>query len=204
MEEGGADEVEMEGLEFVEADIVAALSASKNKTPAADDIRIKLLKFCSCPRLHKALARLFTMLASSTQPLPEWMRTGTGTVLFKKGDRDDAANYRLIVMGSLLPKLYDKCLEQKGWKLINEGIIPIHDEQGGFRPKFGTEEQVFLLQTLRAGQTQRKQKLYTAFLDIRKAFDTVNHKKLLRVLHEKGAPANYIQAIRNMLFDRKV
>jgi len=63
---------------------------------------------------------------------------------------------------------------------------------------------VFLLQTLRDGQKTRKEKLYTAFLDIRKAFDTVNHKKLLRVLQEKGTPQNYIQALRNMLYDRKV
>ena len=189
---------------FTEELIEQALATTKDKTPAADDIRVRLFKRCSCPRLHKALAKLFSTLASVNQPLPEWMRTGTGQVIFKKGDREDPANFRFIVMGSALAKIYEKCLEREGWRLIEQGSMSISDEQGGFRAKYGCEEQSFLLQCLRDGQRRRGKPLYAAFLDIKKAFDSVNHKKLLQVLKDKGAPDAYIRGLRAMLYNRKV
>lgn len=190
---------------FVEKDIAEAFKAMKDKTPAEDDIRLRVLKACSCRELNRAIAKLFSMLASRNQPLPDWMRQGTGQMLFKKGNREDPANYRLIVMGTAYAKLYEKVLEQRGWRLINEGLMSLQKEQGGFRPKFGTEEQVFLLQSLRAGQAKMKgKKMYTAFLDIRKAFDTVNHKKLLQVLQNKGATPEFLNIVRVMLVERKV
>lgn len=189
---------------FTEELIQQALTTTKDKTPAADDIRVRLFKRCGCPRLYKALAKLFSSLASANQPLPEWMRTGTGQVIFKKGDREDPANFRFIVMGSALAKIYEKSLEREGWRLIEEGSMSISDEQGGFRAKYGTEEQSFLLQCLRDGQRRRKRPLYAAFLDIKKAFDSVSHKKLLQVLKDKGAPDAYIRGLRAMLYNRKV
>ena len=90
---------------------------------------------------------------------------------FKSGahhtTKQHPSNYRLIALQNYIHKMPDGCvkihLEQH-----NETPKIIFPNQGGFKKQEGTTEQLFVVQNL----FQYNEKLYCAFLDLKKAYDT--------------------------------
>jgi hypothetical protein len=70
--------------------------------------------------------------------------------------------------------------------------------QGGFRPGRGTAEQVFILNHLVETAKHRRQPLHCAFVDFRKAFDTVRHSHLWERLQTYGITGNVLSCIRSL------
>jgi len=61
------------------------------------------------------------------------------------------------------------------------GIV---EEQGGFRPERGTEDQIFILIEVLRTRTDRT--TFTAFIDVKKAYDTVWRTGLWKRLWDEG------------------
>ncbi|KAG1664955.1 Retrovirus-related Pol polyprotein from type-1 retrotransposable element R2 [Nymphon striatum] len=57
--------------------------------------------------------------------------------------------------------------------------------QYGFRPKVGTIESIISLKTILANRIDTKKNTYLCFIDFVKAFDRVEHDKLIKVLKER-------------------
>lgn len=181
-----------------------AIKETKNKTPGEDGIKLILFKLLT-PDTIEALARLYTQMGKEAV-LPLWAKKGVGRILYKKGPRSDPGNYRVILIAPLLAKIYDKLLEIKGRELLTAEQMEIYVEQAGFMPKRSTHDCVFQLMSLLDGQKRRKKNGYmiAAFIDFRKAFDMVNHKKLLKALRDQEAPEEWINMLRPMLTGRKM
>jgi hypothetical protein len=121
------------------------------------------------------------------------MKVEAASILYKhKGPKADPGNYRVIIINSCLAKLYEKMLDIKGRELISHGDISIAVEQGGFMPHRSTHDSLFILESLQDAQVNKKHKLFAAFLDMRKAFDTVNHKKFIELLRARGTPETWL------------
>lgn len=119
-----------------------------------------------------------------SDPLPVWTKESVGKMLYKqKGSRKDPSNYRIIVMAPLFAKIYEKMLKNWGRKMVADGLLDIADEQGGFRAQRSTHDNAFLLESIRDAQIKRKRLLYAVLLDLRKAFDTVDHKIFLQLIY---------------------
>ena len=73
-------------------------------------------------------------------------------------------------------------IERRGRKLIEDGVLCIEVEQGGFTPKRSCPDSLFLLQCTQDGQRKRWKPLYVGKIDFTKAFDTMRHKLLLPLL----------------------
>jgi hypothetical protein len=192
-------------MNFSAEDVATALGQlDPKKATGEDDIRPALFQEPSAAFL-KDLARLYTNEAHTASPLPDWMKTGNATILYKrKGPKADPGNYRVIIINSLLAKLYEKMLENHGRSLIAQGKLTISVEQGGFMPNRSTHDSLFILESLRDAQISKGRKLYAAFLDMRKAFDSVNHKRMIALLRRKGAPEAWISQLIKMLAGRKM
>lgn len=176
-----------------------------NKAPGDDDVRPVLLKKLKSMEFRTNLTRLYNHLANKRGPLPAWMRRGLGRLIYKKkGARKDPNNYRLIILAPLLAKIYEKLLEMKGRQMIQDGPLKIAVEQGGFMAKRSTHDSVFLLESIRDAQIKAHKHLYATFLDLRKAFDTVNHKKLLTLLRQQGAKESWVRAVQKVLTNREM
>ncbi len=98
----------------------------------------------------------------------------------------------MIVINSFLAKLYEKMLDIKGRELIKQGETSIAVEQNGFMPHRSTYDSLFILESLRNAQVSRQRKMYAAFLDMRKAFDTVNHEKFIALLRARGTRESWV------------
>ncbi len=70
--------------------------------------------------------------------------------------------------------------------------------QAGFRKDFRTTDQVFLIQTLTQQAKNSKRKLYTCFVDFKKAFDLVPRPTLWKVLEDRGMGGKILTSLRSM------
>lgn len=101
--------------------------------------------------------------------------------LFKRGDPSFPCNYRPISLLPILSKVFEKILSSQIRSFIEDHKL-IHNRQFGFRPGCSTDQLVFqLIAKLKLMTSQKSSKFISAAaLDIKKAFDCVNHKLLLK------------------------
>jgi hypothetical protein len=70
--------------------------------------------------------------------------------------------------------------------------------QAGFRKDFRTTDNVLILRTLTEQARFPKKKLYTCFMDFKKAFDTVPRDLLWQVLEGLGISGQILECLRSM------
>ena len=106
-------------------------------------------------------------------------------------------NYRGISLLNICSKLYSSVLNKRisSWIDVNQVI---GEEQAGFRAEHCTADHVFTLLVCIQKQLLRHKKLYVAFIDFRKAFDTVCRDKLWKVLQANGIDGKMLQALKSM------
>jgi hypothetical protein len=87
-------------------------------------------------------------------------------------------NYRGITVISCLVKLFNSVLNNRLYSFLDCNSI-IVKEQIGFQNKSRTSDHMFILRTLiDKHKNISKGRLYSGFVDFRKAFDTVIHPAL--------------------------
>ena len=107
-------------------------------------------------------------------------------------------------MNSFFAKLYEKMLEIRGQTMVEDDVLKISVEQGGFMPRRSTLDSIFILESLRDSKIKHHKTLYAVFLDLRKAFDTVSHKKFLLLMRARGAPEAWVMQLGKMLAGRRM
>ena len=125
--------------------------------------------------------------------------------LFKKGDPENPDNYRGISLLSICSKLYSYILNKRLTCWIDENNL-LSETQAGFRKTYSTTDNLFTLLAVIQKQLLCHKKLYVAFIDFRKAFDSVIRTKLWTILRKNGLKRKMYQAIVNMynVFKSKV
>ena len=118
--------------------------------------------------------------------------------IFKKGDKEDPNNFRGLAVGSAFAKLFSQILLSRLTSYINEKGL-LSPNQGGFQKNMSTSDLIFLLQTIIEKVVKRgKIKLYAAFIDFQKAYDTVDRDLLLKRLQILGINGLFLQNISAM------
>ncbi len=130
------------------------------------------------------LAHLFQAMISLHYVPPSF--THSYIIPIPKGrsiDFSNPFNFRGISINSRFSKIFESVL-QKGY--LCELEARIHPLQGGFRRGYGTSNTSFVLQEAIQFCRSKGGKCYLAFLDARKAFDTVWHNGLFHKLYRSG------------------
>ena len=135
-------------------------------------------------------------IAWRTEKVPiDWMQ-GVVVPLHKDGDDRDPMNYRGITLLSIVGKVYNRVLGNRLMSFAERGSRGIVEEQGGFRPERGTEDQIFILTELLRARTDRT--TFTAFIDVRKAYDTVWRNGLWKRLWDEGVRGKMWRVVKAM------
>ena len=131
--------------------------------------------------------------------IPESWTIGMITPIYKnKDDKGDFNNYRGITILSCLGKLFTSVINTRLNRFANETNL-INENQTGFRKKYSTLDHIFLLKNfIDIFVTNGKQKLYCAFVDYKKAFDTVWRSALWHKLVQSGITGKLHTIIVNM------
>ena len=139
--------------------------------------------------------QLFNMSISSCT-FPDCWKMSNVSLIPKGGDSHCPSNYRPISLLSVLSKTFERHI----CSLISDRIS-ISDNQWGFLPGKSTTGAVLSALYDWEGLLNKNLEVLVAFLDIRKAFDSVPHKCLLERLLSLDAPEHIVGLISSYLYD---
>jgi hypothetical protein len=172
----------------------------KPKTSSGnDEISPKLLKMCSSVLSHP-LAHIAN-ISLETGVFPSQMKVAKVIPIFKANDPTQFNNYRPI---SLLPT-FSKILERIAHKRLYHYLIVnklLCTSQYGFQRHMSTEQAILEFQDRIINSLVSKKWCSAIFLDLSKAFDTLDHKILLAKMHHLGVRGISLQWFKNYLSNR--
>ena len=117
--------------------------------------------------------------------------------IHKGGDQADMNNYRPIALISNLYKLLTNIINRR-LMLVCESNNIIPNCQSGFRKNKDTTSNILTLQTIARHSASAKKELHVVYIDLTKAYDSVNHWALLDTLKALGFANDFVEFIRNI------
>lgn len=138
----------------------------------------------------------------STGTFPDTLKIAKVIPIYKSKDRDNIANYRPISLLSSLSKVLEKVVHKRLYYFIEINDI-FNENQYGFRPKHSTVNAVthFVNDTIKS--LENKETTLSVFLDLSKAFDTIDHNILLKKLEFYGVRGLPLKWFTTYLNNRK-
>jgi hypothetical protein len=131
--------------------------------------------------------------------VPAILKMNRTTLLYKgEGNREDVGNWRPITIGSLLLRVYTKCIAAR-----LSAQVMINARQKAFTPTDGCYENITILKHLLKESSCRRREANFMFLDLSKAFDTVQHLSVKRAMRRKGVPDELINVTLDLYADTK-
>src|SRR5690348_8320710 len=126
----------------------------------------------------------------------DWAR-GLIFPIHKEGDPRVPDNYRGITLLSVVGKIYAMVINKRITTWCEARNI-LADEQAGFRPGRSTSDHIFLLSEVLHARKRRGLATFCAFLDIRKAYDTLYRDGLWKRLLDIGLRGRLWRVLRNI------
>ena len=177
----------------------ACLSQLKNgKSPGPDNFPNELLKHF--PDSMHALLFVFFQLCWKHSKTPLTWKRSTTLLFYKKGDRTDPANYRPIALLNTVYKFWTRIISTMLSTYCEQcGILS--EPQEGFRKQKDCQRQLQYLKLVLEDAKMHKRDLCISLLDIKKAFDTVDHPRLFQILEALGIPQDAVEVIKDLHMD---
>ena len=170
-------------------------SLNNNKSPGIDNITVEILK-TSYEFISPFLLPLYNRIFNSSEYHRSW---GEGIIapIFKKGDVNEASNYRGITLISVLAKVYSQLLLNRltSW---TEKYEKIADNQFGFQKGKSVQYCIYILHAVISKVLNEGQKLYCIFIDYEKCFDKIDRSLLWQKLLTENVSCKLVKAIKSM------
>ena len=177
-------------------EIERALRKSKNgKAAGIDRITNEVLKQDTMLEL---LVRLFNLCFSTGMVSNQWLQAITLPI--PKGTTSkaiDPLSYRGLSLQSCVYKIYSSVLNAR-LNTYLESHDKIHNGQNGFRKKCGTIDHLYSLTSIVKDKIDKKEPVYTCYVDFKKAFDLVDRDLLLVRLNEMGIKGRLLVTIQSL------
>lgn len=173
---------------------------SSKKSTGRDHLSTLLVK-----KIKPALIVPFTIIINQilkTGIFPQKMKIAKVVPIFKNGDEHLFTNYRPISLLPALSKVIEKIIFNQLFSYFETHNL-IFNSQYGFRPGHSTQSATLefidrIIKRMDKGGTPAG-----IFLDLSKAFDTLDHNILLQKLHVYGISGQSNLLLRNYLCNRK-
>ena len=185
---------------FSDTEVREALSTiDPKKSTGADDLDPQLLLLAS-PVISDIITHIFN-LTLETNNIPRLWKTAYVSPLHKGGPTGELNNYRPISKLPCLAKILEHLINNQLKAFLSFHNI-LNRHQSGFRPGHSTISAATKVVNDIAYALDNKQDCVALFIDLSKAFDSVDHALLLNRLAEIGLDRKACKWFKNYLSDR--
>uniref|UniRef100_A0A8C5NFT0 Reverse transcriptase domain-containing protein n=1 Tax=Gouania willdenowi TaxID=441366 RepID=A0A8C5NFT0_GOUWI len=133
---------------------------------------------------------------------PEKMKIAKIRPIYKGGEKCNFTNYRPISILPQLSKILEKLFMNRLDKFIEDNNI-LHEGQYGFRKGRSTAMAIIDITENIREALEKKLFVFGIFLDLKKAFDTINHDILEEKLQNYGIKRNALKWIKSYMTNRR-
>ena len=180
--------------DILECEVKWALGRiTTNKASGGDGISVELfqiLKGDAVKVLHSICQQIW-----KTQQWPQDWKRSVFIPIPRKVNAKECSNYSTIALISLANKVMLKILQARLQQYVNRELP---DVQAGFRKGRGIRDQIANIRWIIAKAREFQRNSYFCFIDYTKAFDSVDHNKLWKILKEIGLPDHLTCLLRNL------
>ncbi|CAB3232935.1 unnamed protein product [Arctia plantaginis] len=175
----------IEEMEFdciTEDDIAHVTGKLHNwKSPGIDKIHNYWYKKITL--FHKPIAKNLTYIILGKQNIPEFIGMGITYMLPKTAHSPQPSQYRPITCLPTIYKILTSAIAHKINMHIEHNHIIAEEQKGCRRGHMGCKEQLIIDSTIHKHATTKNRNLHCTYIDYKKAFDSIPHSWLLKILH---------------------
>lgn len=173
-----------------------ALRGMKAKSAPGID-KIPTVFFKKVPEFFSGmLADVFNVCYEQGRFPKRWSEAIIQPIFKNRGSRGDPNNYRGIALLPCIGKVFTKVLKNRLNKWVEERNV-LSEFQAGFRRGFTTIDQGFILQTILEKRLRRKMRTIGIFVDLKKAYDSVDRDAMWCKLREIGISCKMLELLRD-------
>jgi hypothetical protein len=182
-------------------EIKSAIAKLKTSaSPGQDSIKPNIIKLVS-DEISQPLTHVINLIFQHNT-VPDKLKFANITPIYKAGDPKQVQNYRPISVLPAFSKIVERLIHDRIYNFLQEHNV-ISDCQYGFRKKYSTEMALAVTIDNITKSLDSKKHVIGLFLDLKKAFDTVDFNILLKKLNYYGIRGNALNLLKSYLSNRK-
>ncbi|XP_063588611.1 uncharacterized protein LOC134765758 [Penaeus indicus] len=158
----------------------ASAKSQKWKSPGVDKMPNFWLN--SLTSSHEKLAINFTKILQNPESAPEWLTEGTTYLLPKNQETQNPKNYRPITCLTTTYKILTSIITNRMYNFLDDNAILPQEQKGCKRNSYGCKDQLLINRTILENCRKSNRNLSTAWIDYKKAFDSVPHDWILKAI----------------------
>ena len=133
---------------------------------------------------------------------PNLLKIAKVIPIYKKEEKDKVTNYRPISLLPSLSKILEKLVYKRLLSFLTINNI-LNQNQFGFRKNHSTDFAIIQLLDKITDLLAKKEQIIAIYMDLSKAFDTIDHKTLLSKLNNYGIRGIALSWLKSYLSDRQ-
>ena len=130
-----------------------------------------------------------------SEKAPEDWKKSLIVPVFKSGDTTILDNYRGISLLSVPSKVYSMLIGERLQEWVDSQLL---DVQCGFRSDRGCNDAIFGLRRLHEEAMRKGQAVFTSFIDLSKAYDSIDRKLAWQIFEMRGVPRKLIALLKDL------
>ena len=174
-------------------------SLKKGKATGLDGISVRMLKAGSSALCDK-LTYLFNF-SIMTGEVPDLWKHKRVCPVYKSGSKTSTQNYRPISILPVASKMLEKIIHEQLYDYLLKREI-INPKQSGFRRNHSTATATIDVSDHILSEMAKGKIVAAVFIDLAKAFDTVDHSILLKKMDRYGVQGTEQKWLKSYLSDR--
>ena len=128
------------------------------------------------------MVKAYSQIMQDPSLTPEWLVEGTTNLLSKKEETWILKNYRPIACLPTTFKILTSVITDRLYNHLEKESIMTPEQIGGKKDCYGCKDQLMINNVILENCKKKKKNLSTAWIDYKKAFDSVPHSWILACL----------------------